>query len=334
MISRSELKRLQSHRDYPSVSLLAPTNRTAPANKKDPIVVKNLLTKGLERLYSEFSKREIAALVKNLNTLVNRVDWEHALDGLALFASKDSMSAIYLPFRVKPRFVIDATFATRDLVFALNRAPRYRVLVLSEKFIRFPPRGPPPSLSRRRISLSPWSTRARAGRRGFPVVRASIDPLCGTSRIVSSSERLTTRWSRSRRKIHFRLSVGVDRYPRVLSDKRHVAAGRYRWDCSRAFHDLRRIRVLSANSSGRSLRSRGLTMSLDKGPRTPSRGCGRPIVTLQGSIRSGAPRLKAAARSCWSRPTLNMLPISRRRAIAFCLTPAREPRLSMTPSTS
>ena len=34
---------------------------------------------------------------------------------------------------MKARVVIDATFATRDLVFTLNRAPRYRVLVLTEK---------------------------------------------------------------------------------------------------------------------------------------------------------------------------------------------------------
>ena len=133
MISRSELKRLQGHRDYPSVSLLAPTSRTAPANQKDRIVVKNLLTKGLERLHGEFSKREVAALVQNLNKLVDKVDWEHALDGLALFASKDSATAIQLPFKVRPRVVIDETFATRDLVYTLNRAPRYRVLVLSEK---------------------------------------------------------------------------------------------------------------------------------------------------------------------------------------------------------
>ena len=77
MISRSELKRLQGHRDYPSVSILAPTSRTAPANQKDHIVVKNLLTKGLERLNGEFSKREIAPLVQNLNKLVAQVDWEH-----------------------------------------------------------------------------------------------------------------------------------------------------------------------------------------------------------------------------------------------------------------
>ncbi len=133
MICRSELKRLQGHRDYPSLSLLAPTHRTAPANQRDRIVVKNLMAEGLDRLYGEFKKRDVAPLVRNLNILVDRVDWEHALDGLALFAGRDVSTAIQLPFRVKARVVIDATFATRDLVFTLNRAPRYRVLILTEK---------------------------------------------------------------------------------------------------------------------------------------------------------------------------------------------------------
>ena len=133
MICRTDLMRLQSHHNYPSLSLLAPTHRTAPANKKDRIVVKNLAAEGLTRLDQEFKKREVAALVKNLNRLIDRVDWQHALDGLALFASKDVASAIQLPFRPKARVVIDATFATRDLVYSLNRSPRYRVLVLTEK---------------------------------------------------------------------------------------------------------------------------------------------------------------------------------------------------------
>jgi hypothetical protein len=133
MICRSELKRLQKHRDYPSISLLAPTHRTAPANKRDRIVVKNLVSKAVKRLQVEFKKRDVASLVQNLNKLVTGLDWEHALDGLALFASRDVAEAVSLPFRVKARVAIDATFATRDLVFTFNRAPRYRVLVLTEK---------------------------------------------------------------------------------------------------------------------------------------------------------------------------------------------------------
>src|SRR5262245_4258606 len=133
MTCRSELKRLQGQRDYPSLSLLAPTHRTHPANRKDRIVVKNLAAEGLDRLQGEFKKREVADLVQNLNRPVDRVDWKHSLEGLALFASRDVATAVQLPFRPRARVVIDETFATRDLVYSLNRSPRYRVLVLTEK---------------------------------------------------------------------------------------------------------------------------------------------------------------------------------------------------------
>jgi hypothetical protein len=137
MFSRSELKSLQARREYPSVSILAPTHRTAPSNKQDPIRVKNLTRKAINLLHGEFSKREVAAVVKNLQQLVGEVDWGHTLDGLALFASREQSVAVNLPFRVKPRAVIDENFATRDLVYAFNRAAPYRVLVLSQKSTLF-----------------------------------------------------------------------------------------------------------------------------------------------------------------------------------------------------
>jgi hypothetical protein len=127
------LKTLQGHRDYPSVSILAPTHRTAPLNRQDPIKVKNLVRRAIDRLLGEFNRREVAAVVNHLQELARNVDWEHTLDGLGLFASQVRSAAIMLPFRVKPRAVIDETFATRDLVYVFNRAPPYRVLVLSHK---------------------------------------------------------------------------------------------------------------------------------------------------------------------------------------------------------
>src|SRR5262249_15793195 len=72
---------------------------------------------------------EVAAVVKNLQQAVQDVDWEHTLDGLALFAGRERSAAIDLPFRVRPRVMVDETFATRDIVYALNRALPYRVLV-------------------------------------------------------------------------------------------------------------------------------------------------------------------------------------------------------------
>jgi hypothetical protein len=92
-----------------------------------------LVRKAIDRLHSEFKKREAAIVVKHMHQLVRGVDWGHTLDGLALLAGKERSAAVNLPFRVKPRAVIDETFATRDLVYAFNRAPPYRVLVLSHK---------------------------------------------------------------------------------------------------------------------------------------------------------------------------------------------------------
>jgi hypothetical protein len=133
VITRAELTELQKHRAYPSVSILAATSRTAPANKQDRIRVKNLVTDAVDRLHREFKKREVAGVVKRLQDLVKSVDWKHTQDGLVLLASEGAAHKIDLPFKVKSRFSIDETFATRDLVHYLNRAPRYRVLVLSEK---------------------------------------------------------------------------------------------------------------------------------------------------------------------------------------------------------
>lgn len=133
MISRSQIKALQAHREYPSVSILAPTHRSAPDNRKDPIKVKNLVEKAVDRLHDEFPKREVAPIVKNLKGLVAAVKWRHTFDGLALFASRDTAESYTLPFKVKPRAMIDETFATRDLVYSVNRAAPYRVLLLSHE---------------------------------------------------------------------------------------------------------------------------------------------------------------------------------------------------------
>lgn len=133
MLSRSELKTLQAHRDYPSVSILAPTHRTAPSNKRDPIKVKNLVAKAVGRLHKEFKKREVADVVDRMQKLVKAVDWQHCLDGLALFASRGVELSVMLPFKVRPRALVDETFATRDLAYTLNRAVAYRVLVLGHQ---------------------------------------------------------------------------------------------------------------------------------------------------------------------------------------------------------
>jgi len=136
MITRQDLNYLQSLTLVPALSILLPTHRSFPENKQDPILVKNLVNEATERLAEEFSARELAPLIQNLETLVGEIDYQYALDGLALYVGLNFAKLYYLPFSVPARVIIDQTFATRDLVYGLNRNLRYWVLLLSQSSTR------------------------------------------------------------------------------------------------------------------------------------------------------------------------------------------------------
>lgn len=132
-MNRHNVRLLQAVREYPSVSILLPTYRTAPENLKDPIRVKNLSKEAEDRLLQEFTWREIDPLLSRLNDLVEGIDYRYTLEGMAIYVNKDFSRAFSLPFKPMEQVVVDETFATRNLVMALNRTQRYWVLTLSDK---------------------------------------------------------------------------------------------------------------------------------------------------------------------------------------------------------
>lgn len=136
MITRHDLKVLQSMVSVPALSILLPTYRHFPDNQKDPIRVKNLVDEARERLGQEFAKRDIEPLLLRLDTLAADIDYNHTLDGLALFVSHDFAKKFYLPFSVPERVIIDQTFATRDLLYGMHRTVRYWVFLLSQNATR------------------------------------------------------------------------------------------------------------------------------------------------------------------------------------------------------
>jgi len=136
-MNRNDIRSLNAQGGYPAISILLPTHRTTPDNRQDPIRLKNLVRQARDRLQAEIPKREAEPLLQRLDTLVKDVDHARALDGLALFVSPKAASQFVLPFPLKERVVIDQTFATRDLVYALNRSVRYWLVSLSEQHTRF-----------------------------------------------------------------------------------------------------------------------------------------------------------------------------------------------------
>ncbi|MCX8061942.1 MAG: hypothetical protein N3D16_05125 [Anaerolineales bacterium] len=135
-MNKHDILLLQQIKGYPLVTITLPTHRTAPENRQDPIRVKNLVRQAAERLLSELTKRETEPLLRNLDQVANQIDYRYTQDGLAMYIHQDFARLFYLPFPLKERVVIDQSFFTRDLVYALNRTQRYWVLVLSEKATR------------------------------------------------------------------------------------------------------------------------------------------------------------------------------------------------------
>jgi len=132
-MNRREIMLLARMRSLPSVTITMPTHRTSPDNKQDPIRLKNLVVAATNRLLKDFNKREVEVVLKRMDDLASEVDHEHNLDGLAMFVNRDFGRVVRLPFLLKERVEIGDAFATRDLVFAMNRTPRYWVLSLSER---------------------------------------------------------------------------------------------------------------------------------------------------------------------------------------------------------
>lgn len=132
-MNRQEIRELQQARGHPALTITLPTHRAAPANRQDPIRLKSLIKQASERLARERDRQDVEPLLARLEDLAAGINHHHNLDGLALFVSGEAARAVRLPFRLEERVVVDETFYTRDLVFALNRTPRYRVLALSEK---------------------------------------------------------------------------------------------------------------------------------------------------------------------------------------------------------
>jgi hypothetical protein len=132
-MNRHEIVLLQEARGDPALTITLPTHRTSPENRQDTVRVKNLVDQAVNQVLEQYNKREVDQLVSQLETLVANIDFRYTLDGLALFVHRGFARAYKLPFTLNERVIVAETFFTRDLVFALNRTPRYWTLALSEK---------------------------------------------------------------------------------------------------------------------------------------------------------------------------------------------------------
>lgn len=126
------LERLTKVHSPVCISIILKTHRIHPENKKDSLLLKNLITETHARLEDEYGKEAASTYTDKLKKLAEKIDHNHNDLGLVLFVSDEIEEYVRLPISPNTRIILDQTFATRSLIRALKWSMEYYVLVLSK----------------------------------------------------------------------------------------------------------------------------------------------------------------------------------------------------------
>jgi hypothetical protein len=128
--------RLQAVRDYPCASVLMSTTPGARMTTGDGARLDGMVASAGRRMAAEAPHHTTEPVLARLHRLALDARGTQTGHAIALYASEVHDAAVALPIPVVDRVVVDPTFATRDLVRALARRPRVRIVVASERRVR------------------------------------------------------------------------------------------------------------------------------------------------------------------------------------------------------
>jgi hypothetical protein len=132
---RNLFKELASASNPICLTLILPTHRTAPDNQQDRINLKNLTAQAEASLRETYGARELSGLLEKM-ALIDEIDLQHSKEGLLIFIGEHTFEYARVLFRPEQRFVIDSTFATRDLIRQMLYEDNYYVLAMSQSKVR------------------------------------------------------------------------------------------------------------------------------------------------------------------------------------------------------
>jgi hypothetical protein len=128
---------LQSDRAGPCVTIYQPTHRSFPDNQQDPIRFRNLL-KELENSFGDRARSEESlSILARLRDLADDGEfWNHAQDGLAVFAAPGFFRTFRLQRPVEQLAIVAKSFHVKPMLRIVQSAGRFQVLALNRRTVR------------------------------------------------------------------------------------------------------------------------------------------------------------------------------------------------------
>ena len=126
---------LQAVRHFPSVSVLMTTTPGARMTVTDHTRLEDLCDQAVLRL-RRLDDHDPETLIGQMVSVMSSLAGERTDQAIAVYSGSHTSRALRLGVPVVDRVVLDSTFATRDLVLALQRTPRHVVLMLTSREAR------------------------------------------------------------------------------------------------------------------------------------------------------------------------------------------------------
>jgi hypothetical protein len=127
-VTTGDVARLAGARAWPSISILLDTTSGIEMSDEDERRLAELVELAEGRLRDQGLRS--TRLVATLRAQAEEASREPTGRALAIFVNQAVARRVRLPAPVRPRVVVERTFATRDLVQVLHRTPPHLVLVL------------------------------------------------------------------------------------------------------------------------------------------------------------------------------------------------------------
>jgi hypothetical protein len=131
-----ELWTMRKEKGKICISIIVPTHRLSPERRVDKPEVERAIENARQFLQSKYPEPYIKPLLKSLDELFNDIDFNHNSEGLGLYVSPNMKLAIHYPFAVEEKVMVGDNFELRDLLYKINYAHPYFVLLLTEKEVR------------------------------------------------------------------------------------------------------------------------------------------------------------------------------------------------------
>ncbi len=135
-LSGEILLEMQKEKGKTCVSVIVATHKLSPERQANPIEIKKAIKETKEYLLHNYKTEEVNSLINSIDELYNQIDFIHVDFGIGFFVSSGVQQLVHFSFPVTNKIIVGNSFEVRDLLYEMNYALPYYLLLLTEKNAR------------------------------------------------------------------------------------------------------------------------------------------------------------------------------------------------------